>query len=152
MNTPTALLLAALLSIFRPPGRVRSRIDAHQAQIAADADAASAATGADPAILMFVALAETHLGQDAGEGGGWGAPTDRFHRHTAGTAFHSARALAWSYRVCGGSWLRAVRRYRTGACGVEPRRGYTARRALQIAVRMYERAGLAVPDGLRSSR
>ena len=68
-----------------------------------------------PAVITAIGFAETHLGCDHGEGGGWGAPISPTRRHIAGTPLHAARALATSYRVCG-NWNGAVRRFRTGLC------------------------------------
>lgn len=71
-------------------------------------------------VMAAVAFQETHLGCDRGEGGGWGAPIDRFHRHTAGTHVQAAQSLVNGMGACG-SWEGAVIRFRTGACA--PRGG-----------------------------
>jgi hypothetical protein len=98
-----------------------------------------------PEVLVAVAFSETHLGCDRGEGGGWGAPVDRHHRHTAGTHLHAAAVLARGMEVCRGDELGAVRRFRTGLC--DPRRQSSSavvgrvgeaygRRVLRIAARL----------------
>jgi hypothetical protein len=95
--------------------------------------------------MVAVAFSETHLGCDYGEGGGWGAPVDRHHRHTAGTHLHAAAVLARGMEVCRGDELGAVRRFRTGLC--DPRRQSSSavvgrvgeaygRRVLRIAARL----------------
>ena len=71
-------------------------------------------------VMAAVAFKETHFGCDRNEGGGWGAPIDRFHRHTAGTHVQAAQSLINGRAACG-SWEGAVLRFRTGACA--PRRG-----------------------------
>lgn len=71
-------------------------------------------------VIATVGFLETHLGCARNEGGGWGAPIDIHHRHTAGTPMHAARALWRSYEVCNHDWEAAARRFRTGLCGNTP--------------------------------
>lgn len=66
-------------------------------------------------LTAAVAFAETHLGCDLHEGGNWGAPIDRNHRHTAGTHLSAVRVLSRGFTQCG-SWDGAVLRFRTGLC------------------------------------
>jgi hypothetical protein len=150
MNTSTALLLAALLSIYRPPGRVRARIDAHREQIATDATNASAATGVPVGLLLVTGQFESHLGQESDSGGSWGSPVSRFRRHVAGGAWHTARDLAASLRVCG-TYERALYRYRSGRCAPHRIRGYQVATVMWTVRRIYERAGLVVPDGFAAA-
>jgi len=145
----TQLILAVLLSMFRPPADVRARLDARQEQIVTQATEAAAAHGIPVGLLLFVGFAETHLGTDRAEGGGWGAPVSPVRRHTAGTADHAARALAHSYLVCH-SWRGAVARFRTGLCTAPHRLpGYTPEYAIRVVARMYQRAGVPLPDDFR---
>lgn len=150
MLPETLRLLVALLSLYRPPADVRARIVARQDQIAAQAAAVSEATGVPSGLILVAGLFERKLGADRGSGGNWGAPVSRFRRHTAGTPLHAARAMAWSFRVCGGSWLRASHRFRCGRCGVCPSRpGYSAEYAVRATLRVYRRAGIVPPADLR---
>lgn len=133
-------LLTTLLALYRPPGRVRPCLDARAEEIATAAADAQERHGVPAEVLLAVGLLETHLGCDAGEGGGWGAPIDRRHRHAAGGPEHAARALAWGFRRCG-DWEAAVAHYRCGLCRCPPLRGYSAPTAMRIARRVRERAG-----------
>lgn len=69
-------------------------------------------------LTAAVAFAETHLGCDAGEGGGWGAPIDRNHRNVAGTHLSAVRSLSRGYRACR-TWDGAVMWFRTGVCNAD---------------------------------
>ena len=111
-------LVAAVLALFPAmSGRNRQCIEDRHDAIARQVDeTARAYPSVRPEIMVAVAFSETHLGCDAGEGGGWGAPIDRHHRHTAGTHLHAAAVLARSMVVCAGDELSAVRRFRTGLC------------------------------------
>ena len=115
-------LVAAVLSLFPVmSGRNRACIEARRERIAQQVEeTARAYPRVRASVLVAVAFSETHLGCDYGEGGGWGAPIDRHHRHTAGTHLHAAAVLARSLEVCHGDELGAVRRFRTGLC--DPRR------------------------------
>jgi hypothetical protein len=115
-------LVAAILAIFPVmSGNNRRCIEDRHEMIAQQVNETSRAyPRVRPEILVAVAFSETHLGCDAHEGGGWGAPVDRHHRHTAGTHLHAAAVLARSLDVCRGDQLSAVRRFRTGLC--DPRR------------------------------
>ena len=111
-------LVAAILSLFPVmSGRNRACIEDRHDVIARQVDeTARAYPRVRPEVMVAVAFSETHLGCDAGEGGGWGAPVDRAHRHTAGTHLHAAAVLARGMEVCRGDELSAVRRFRTGLC------------------------------------
>ena len=149
--TDAALLLAALLALSRPPAEIRRRLDARRDAIVAQAARAADAHGVPVGLLLVVAFLESHVGQDRGSGGCWGAPASPRRRNVAGTAAHSARALARSFEVCGGaSWLRAVTRYRSGRCVFRRRLvGYEAPYAIGLVARVYQQAGLPPPPGLR---
>ncbi len=145
-------LVAAVLALFPVmSGRNRACIEDRHDAIARQVDeTARAYPSVRPEVMVAVAFSETHLGCDAGEGGGWGAPVDRHHRHTAGTHLHAAAVLARSMVVCGGDELSAVRRFRTGLCNpiqtsssplvgrVGERYG---RRVLALAARLSRAAG-----------
>lgn len=142
-----AALVAALLSLYpaMSPG-ARECIAARQNEIAQDlADAAP--LGVPPALYLAVGLFETHLGCDRASGGCWGAPVDRYHRHTAGAPIATARALAASLRVCG-TWPRALARFRCGICAGCPRSGYRPAQVLSLASRLCARAGVDCGGGL----
>ena len=145
-------LVAAILSLFPVmSGRNRACIEDRHDAIARQVDeTARAYPRVRPEVLVAVAFSETHLGCDAGEGGGWGAPIDRQHRHTAGTHLHAAAVLARGMVVCGSDELSAVRRFRTGLC--DPRRQSTSavvgrvgerygRRVIRLAERLQRAAG-----------
>jgi len=145
-------LVAAILSLFPVlSGRNRACIEDRHDAIARQVDeTACAYPRVRPEVLVAVAFSETHLGCDAGEGGGWGAPIDRQHRHTAGTHLHAAAVLARGMVVCGSDELSAVRRFRTGLC--DPRRQSTSavvgrvgerygRRVIRLAERLQRAAG-----------
>lgn len=103
---------AAILALF-PHLLYRPCIEARRARIVAVAEAS--APTVPPAVLLSVALHESHFGCAPGSGGCWGAPVDPVHRHDAGTPAQAARALATGYRVCG-TWAGAVGRFRSGLC------------------------------------
>lgn len=117
-----AELVTAVLALWPVmSGNNRACIEARRARIAEQVEeTARAYPRVRASVLVAVAFSETHLGCDYGEGGGWGAPIDRHHRHTAGTHLHAAAVLARSLEVCHGDELGAVRRFRTGLC--DPRR------------------------------
>ena len=147
----TALVTAVLALFPLMSGRNRGCIEAGRARIAQQIDeTARAYPRVRPEVLVAVAFSETHLGCDAGEGGGWGAPVDRQHRHTAGTHLHAAAVLARGMEVCRGDELSAVRRFRTGLC--DPMRQSTSavvgrvgerygRRVIRLAERLQRAAG-----------
>lgn len=114
-------ILAAILAIFpHMSGNNRQCIIDHQVRIAEQLREVSqpVAPGAPvPPVELTaaVAFAETHLGCDLNEGGNWGAPIDRNHRHTAGTHMSAVRVLSRGFTRCG-SWDGAVMRFRTGLC------------------------------------
>lgn len=143
-------LVAAVLSLFPVmSGRNRACIEDRHERIAQQVEeTARAYPRVRASVLVAVAFSETHLGCDYGEGGGWGAPVDRQHRHTAGTHLHAAAVLARSLEVCHGDELGAVRRFRTGLC--DPRRQSSSavvgrvgeaygRRVLALAARLEGR-------------
>ena len=147
--TGTALVTAVLALFPVMSGANRACIEARRARIAQQIEeTARAYPRVRASVLVAVAFSETHLGCDYGEGGGWGAPIDRHHRHTAGTHLHAAAVLARSLEVCGGDELGAVRRFRTGLC--DPRRQSSSalvgrvgeaygRRVLALAARLEGR-------------
>lgn len=116
-------VVAAILSIFpymsgNNRACVESRRERIEEQLTETADA-----GVPAEIMAAVGFVETHLGCDRNEGGGWGAPIDMQHRHTAGTHMHAARVLLRGLERCG-SWDGSIRRFRTGLC--QPTRVGTA--------------------------
>ena len=111
------LLLAVLTAFPAMNGNNRACIETNLARIEQQvAEAIRTYPRVRASMLVAVAFSETHLGCDYGEGGGWGAPVDRAHRHTAGTHLHAAAVLARSLEVCHGDELSAARRFRTGLC------------------------------------
>lgn len=143
----THVLIAALLALFvRSPHH--DCIARREPEIARRLTVADQTYGVPPGVLLVVAALESHLGCAAGSGGCWGAPIDPRHRGTAGTSDHAARALARGYAVCG-TWIGAIRRFRSGLCFREPPVGYTARTAVRLIERVYDDAGVARPDRLR---
>jgi hypothetical protein len=139
-----ARLLVALLSLLRGPQS--ACIESRRDVIIAAAEAGERDHGVPPVILLVIGFAESHLGCDVGEGGGWGAPISRTRRHTAGTPDHAARALARSYEVCG-TWLGAVSRFRCGLCRCPRLRGYDPTDAMRLVDRVSTRAGTPAPTG-----
>jgi hypothetical protein len=147
----TALVTAVLALFPVMSGNNRQCIEDRHDAIARQVDeTVRAFPSVRPEVMVAVAFSETHLGCDRGEGGGWGAPIDRHHRHTAGTHLHAAAVLARSMVVCRGDELSAVRRFRTGLC--DPRRQSTSaivgrvgerygRRVLALAERLSRAAG-----------
>ena len=145
-------LVTAVLALFPAmSGNNRACIEAGRLRIAQQIDeTARAFPSVRPEVMVAVAFSETHLGCDAGEGGGWGAPVDRHHRHTAGTHLHAAAVLARSMQVCGGDELSAVRRFRTGLCNPQRQSSSAAvgrvgeaygRRVMALAERLQRAAG-----------
>lgn len=143
----TLLLLTTLLGMF-PHSPQRECMERRTHEIAAMADAGFTNHAVPPAVLLTIGYLETHLGCDAGEGGGWGAPISRFHRHTAGTSDHAARALARSFAVCG-TWRSAISRFRYGLCHPIHTAGYAPDGAMRIAERISARAGVPLPERWR---
>lgn len=122
--TPDTIVLAILALFPHMSGNNRHCIETQQARIVQQLLEVSqphepGAPVPPTELTAAVAFAETHLGCDLHEGGNWGAPLDRLHRHTAGTHMHAVRALSRGYQRCG-SWDGAVLRFRTGLCN--PRR------------------------------
>lgn len=118
--TPETILLAILAIFPHMSGNNRQCIIDHQPRIAAQLREVSEpiAPGAPVPpmeLTAAVAFAETHLGCDINEGGNWGAPIDRNHRHTAGTHMSAVRVLSRGFTRCG-SWDGAILRFRTGLC------------------------------------
>jgi hypothetical protein len=118
--TPHSILLAILAIFPHMSGNNRQCIMDRQQMIATQLQEVSepVAPGAPvPPVELTaaVAFAETHLGCDLHEGGNWGAPIDRNHRHTAGTHLSAVRVLSRGYERCG-SWDGAILRFRTGLC------------------------------------
>jgi hypothetical protein len=113
-----ALLLKTLL--FLRPGPQTQCIEHRFDQIVAAVTSPEVQLHAvPPAILLVVAFAETHIGCDRGEGGGWGAPISRAQRHVAGTPATAASSLANGAEHCmprGFGWDGAVAWFRCGLC------------------------------------
>lgn len=141
------ILLSALLSLYRHIN-YRECIEANRFHIASVADEGEREYGVPAGLSLVTGFFETHLGCAHGEGGNWGAPIDRFHRHTAGAPMQAVRAIASSYRVCG-TWIGAVGRFRSGLCRpVHAQHRETATIRVSTVRRIYQRAGLPVPEGL----
>lgn len=110
-----AQVLAAILAIFPfMSGNNRACIVSHRDRIEHQL-AETTAAGVPIEIMAAVAFVETHMGCDRNEGGNWGAPIDRFHRHTAGTHMDAAQSLLTGHERCG-DWDGAVMRFRSGMC------------------------------------
>lgn len=110
----TLLLIATLLHLL-PHSAGMARIRARQERIAEIATEAAERNGVPVDLLLVVGLHETHMGTDPNEGGGWGAPRDRTHRHLAGTASDAAHVLHTGLVRCG-SERGAVSWFRDGLC------------------------------------
>lgn len=132
--TPHTLLLA-LLVIF-PHFPMRPCIERRVNEIESSLARAETEYGVPAGILLSVGFHETHAGCDRNEGGGWGAPVDNQHRHTAGTSDHAARALARSYTVCG-TWLGAVNRFRCGLCQCRGSQAHYPPSVRRLTCRLY---------------
>lgn len=123
MTIEIAMIMALLARFNHMPAR--HCIESRQQQIAQHLVNARE-IGVPPSLMLSVSFHESWVGCHPGEGGNWGAPVDRSHRHTAGTPEHAARALATSYRVCG-TWSGAISRFRSGLCDPRPQyRRYVA--------------------------
>lgn len=139
-------ILAAILAIF-PHSPNFNAIQRNSANITAHIADAQGIYGVPAGVFAVVGFMETHLGTDANEGGGYGAPTNRFHRHTPGTADDAARALRRAYFGCYKSWEGAISRFRSGMCVIpatDYRRPYVVR-ALSLITQVYAHVGQAVP-------
>lgn len=147
--TPTYLLFMALFSMF-PTSPARSCLERRQTEVVQLATDAAERNNIPPSVLLVVGFSETHLGCDAGEAGGWGAPVDRHHRHTAGTPNTAAHILARSFEVCH-TWEGAVSRFRSGMCRL-PREDYRIPyvvRTLRIIELLHTRTGQPLPPAFR---
>lgn len=110
-----AQVLAAILSIFpHMSGNNRACIEERRDRIVQQLTE-TAAAGVPAPLMAAVAFMETHLGCDPHEGGNWGAPISRTHRHTAGTHLTAAHVLVVGLARCG-TWDGAVSRFRSGLC------------------------------------
>lgn len=141
-----AALLTALLAHF-PHMHARACIEARQLEIVQHL-ANSESMGVPAGITLSVAFHETWVGCHPGEGGGYGAPIDMQHRHTAGTPEHAIRALRRSFEHCG-DWTGAVTRFRSGLCRLppaDPRNGYV-RSVLALTRDLYSAVPGAPPVG-----
>jgi len=153
-------LVTALLSMHRSPEPLQFCMVRFAERTAVRLQEAYNQLGVPPELLLALSYNETHIGCDRNEGGGWGAPIDRLHRHTAGTYMHAARVLrnGWDYcravrarswmdlpghqriRVRATSWMRAVAFYRCGMCecphlvGYQPADGFRLAREIEAAV------------------
>lgn len=113
----------------------RACIERRASQIAADADAAATRYGVPVAVLLSVAVLESHLGCAPHSGGCWGAPISRTRRQTAGRADHAASALALGYRRCRTD-EGAVSHFRWGVCRRATHAGYGPDDVLRLAARV----------------
>lgn len=118
--TPEAIVLAILSLFPYMSGNNRQCIEHNQARIVQQLRESQVpiepnAPTPPLELLAAVAFMETHLGCDAHEGGNWGAPIDKYHRHTAGTHMSAVRVLVHGYQRCG-TWEGSVLRFRTGLC------------------------------------
>jgi len=160
---PTALDLAlslwlALLSVVpTPPRSMRPCLDRGAHSIPSAAAEAATAYDVPVGVLLVAAWLESHAGCDPASGGCWGAPIDARHRLTAGRASHAASALSLGFRGTArrrgcGTWEGAVSHFRCGLCRCPPPPGggYTAAYAIGLAERVYLRAGVVLPEQLRS--
>lgn len=144
-----ALLALVTILALLPPNALAGRcIARNRDRIVAAADRAAAEQGVPPAVLLGVAMLESHVGCTTGRGNAsWGAPISRARRGVAGGARESASALAWGRRRCG-SWVGALAHYRCGLCRPCPRLvGYTDAFAAAFIRRAYARAGAPLPEG-----
>ena len=117
-------VLAAILTLFpHMSGNNRPCIERRHERIVQQLRETTAA-GVPAPLMASVAFIETHLGCDRHEGGNWGAPIDRRHRHTAGDHMDAAQALLTGLQRCG-TWDGAVSRFRSGLC--RTRRTYVLR-------------------------
>jgi len=133
-----AAWIVALLSAY-PHLQHRACIEARAPQIAADADSAAARHGVPVAMLLAVAVLESHLGCAPRSGGCWGAPVSRTRRQTAGRADHAASALALGLRRCH-SDEGAIAHFRWGRCRVPAgAHGYGPAQVLRLAERVAGR-------------
>ena len=128
-------VLAAILTIFPyMSGNNRACIESRRDRIVQQLTETTAA-GVPTEIMASVAFMETHLGCDRNEGGGWGAPIDAAHRHTAGTHMNAASVLVRGLERCG-SWDGSIRRFRTGLCQPTPVGTAYLRRVNQLVRRI----------------
>ena len=128
------LLLTTLLSLY-PHSPASACVRSRAESIASDARLAAEAHGVPAALLVSVGWFESHLGCNPRSGGSWGSPSGRSHRLRAGSAWHTARDLATSFRVCR-SWPAALARYRCGLCRCTPPVGYRPRHVLALVGRL----------------
>ena len=150
MDTLGQIIFAVLLNALPTlSDQVSPCVHQHRAEIAAHADAAWTTYGVPPAVILVVALFETHWGCDRRSGGGWGAPINATHRHIAGTPDRAARILRRSFDVCG-SWEGAVSMFRMGLCvPPEERHVRYVATVMRWAERVQTRAHRALPDHFR---
>jgi hypothetical protein len=145
---PTNLLLTALLALHRPPAFHAQCIENHRSSIVEHATASANRYQIPVSLLLVTAFSETHLGCDPHEAGGWGAPIDRRHRHTAGGSDQAASSLAWGFRECH-TWFGAVSFYRSGRCHAPHLIGYQPDTAMRMAEAIHERVGVSLPSAWR---
>lgn len=132
-----AQVLAAILSIFpHMSGNNRACIEERHDRIVQQLTE-TVAVGVPAPLMAAVAFMETHLGCDLHEGGNWGAPINREHRHTAGTHLNAAHVLMVGLARCG-TWDGSVSRFRSGLCRTQ--RPYVVRyvRGVNALVRRIE--------------
>jgi hypothetical protein len=133
-------VLAAILTIFpHMSGNNRACVEARRDRIVQQLTETTAA-GVPAPLMASVAFMETHLGCDRNEGGNWGAPIDRLHRHTAGTHLDAARALLTGVHRCG-TWDGAVMRFRSGMCRTQQPYAVRYVRLVNQLVRRIEERG-----------
>lgn len=128
-------VLAAILAIFpHMSGNNRACIVQRHDRIVQQL-AETTAAGVPVELMASVAFKETHLGCDRHEGGNWGAPVDRNHRHTAGDHMDAAQSLLTGRERCR-NWRGSVMRFRTGLCNP---RGVVGRRYLHGVENLMDR-------------
>lgn len=136
---PEAVITVLLLLFPRMSHGNRECIVQRREAIVSQLREAEETFGIPPAIMASVAFVETHLGCDRNEGGNWGAPVSPTRRHSPGTHLHAARALATSWRVCGGgTWEPAVLRFHVGLCRPGRRRSAYANTVLTLTHRLWD--------------
>lgn len=128
------------LLLFFPHFPMRPCVTRRQPEITRILAVAQERYGVPPPLFLSVGFHETHLGCDANEGGGWGAPINRRNRHVAGTPLQAARVLARGWLHCG-SWLGAARYFNTGMCDERHDRRRYGPRILRLAQIIEARAG-----------
>jgi len=134
--TPEQVLVAILAIFPHMSGNNRACVESRRDRIVQQLTETTAA-GVPAPLMASVAFMETHLGCDRHEGGNWGAPIDRNHRHTAGTHMDAAQALLTGLQRCG-TWDGAVMRFRSGMCRTQQAYAVRYVRIVNALVRRIE--------------